>query len=160
MEKKKKNHSLSATLQCSSCSVIHPLPTLRIKHKFISIFFQIDHHCRRRTHEHSLGPILNTFLVSLMRVVPTRDDSRHIDTCARHHLADECGDTSMGVDDDGAELAIKRATDASRCSDALERENGELFECEKGREWCTRNTSTIHKNVLCQCAALIELKKK
>lgn len=66
----------------------------------------------------------------------------------------------MGVDDDGAELAIKRATDASRCSDALERENGELFECEKGREWCTRNTSTIHKNVLCQCAALIEFKKK
>lgn len=62
----------------------------------------------------------------------------------------------MGVDDNGAELAIERATNASRCSDALERENRELFECEKGREWCSRDTSTVDKNVLCQCAALKE----
>lgn len=72
----------------------------------------------------------------------------------RHCLAYECGDTRVGVDDNGAGLAIERATDASRCSNALERKDRELFESEEGREWRSRDTSTIDKNVLCQCPAL------
>lgn len=60
----------------------------------------------------------------------------------------------MGVDDNGAGVAIERARDASGCSNALERKDRELFEGEGGREWCATDTSTIDKNVLCQCPAL------
>lgn len=87
--------------------------------------------------------------MSFMWVVFIGDDSCYVYICVGYDLIDECGDISMGVDDNGVELVIERVMNVLCCSDVLERENWELFECEKGREWCLRDMLMVDKNVFC-----------